>query len=78
MEPWNRFSESVPRKKAGGRSCGDKGINGLIVVKCAGVSMQAVCVAIQSVAAQDASVFPVCESCMTPATVDHAVWKACT
>jgi hypothetical protein len=37
------------------------------------VSMKAVCVALQSVAAQDASVFRVCESCMTPGTVDHAV-----
>lgn len=67
---WNRFSDSVPRKRAGGRSFSDKSRNGLVLVKSVGVSMQAVCVVLQSFAAQNASVFRVCESCMTPGTVD--------
>jgi len=73
VKSWNRFSDSVPRKRAGGRSFGDNSRNGLIVVKSVGVSMQAMCVALQIVAAQYANVFRVCESCMTPGTVDYAV-----
>lgn len=72
VKSWNRFSYSVPRKRAGGRSFGDKSRNWLTVVKNVGVSMQAVCVALPSVAAQYANVFRVCESCMAPGTVDYA------
>jgi phosphoribosylformylglycinamidine (FGAM) synthase-like amidotransferase family enzyme len=61
VKSWNRFSDSVPRKRAGGRSFGDKSRNGVLVVKSVGVSMQSVCVALQSVAAQNASVLGVCE-----------------
>jgi len=63
VKSWNRFSDWVPRKRAGARSSGDKSRYGLLVVKSVGVSMQAVCVALQSVAVQDARVFQVCESC---------------
>jgi hypothetical protein len=48
------------------------------MVNSVGVSMRAVCVALQSVAAQDASVFRVCESCVTHGTVDHAVRRFVT
>ena len=61
VKSWNRFSDSVPRKRAGGRSFCDKSRNWLLVVKSVGVSMQVVCVALQSVAAQNASVFGGCE-----------------
>jgi len=73
VKSWNRFCDSVPRKRAGGRSFGDKSRNGLVGVKSVGVSLQAVRVALRSVTAQYTGVFWVCESCVTPGMMDYAV-----
>lgn len=83
MKSWNRFSDSVPRKRAERRSVGDTHEYKWAYSRKERGCEHAGClfgatVTLASCATQDVSVFWVCESCMTPGTVDQAVRRLVT